>query len=51
LLEAGLRWWPTILVVAGLVLLVTRKPRLHTATGVTPGSQEVGNERRQSRNG
>jgi len=50
LLNAALPWWPAILIVAGLAILLGRKVMVHPARGVTARAQEVGNERRQSRN-
>jgi ABC-type lipoprotein release transport system permease subunit len=50
-INAALRWWPALLVVAGAALLLRRKSGLDSAREGASRPEEVANERRQSRNG
>jgi hypothetical protein len=50
-LNAALPWWPALLIVAGLAILLGWKSRVYSAREVASRAQEVANERRQSRNG
>lgn len=50
MMNAALRWWPALLVVAGLILLSWKRPRLHRAKELTSRVLEAANERHQPRN-